>query len=881
MKAIYRNFYQWVLFLLSLNSNIICAQFLFKENMLVNNMETVLLHVVEEYKGNYFFVDGPVNPYISYKRKGLFRFNEDKTYKKYNYSSGNLPTDQVFSVLSFNDSLLIATDQGVFFLNNDSFVTWNNYSDTVYRITAWKNNLLLSTPKGVIHYNKGRFLNMNSLFKCPSNSVFHADMNDKNMVVCYNDSIIKLNLFNLKIKKYKIKIRLPTDAWSAYAVDDFIVVRGLIRNNHLRYGSIYLIQNDSLQNITTLEQTAFCSPDAQISKWEYLYPSYFSKKDVGFTMYANNYNGNILWDWSMKKQQKQLVYNPYMAEMLHINDKKVLLKYKDTIWAMSRNDFDSSMRVEQNRVAKLNRNQVQVGVGSSNVNTFWDMCTFKVKSENCKCMSMGRALWIGGRTESGALKLAATTYGIGGSDFFSGPLKKNGETNEFLMNKYNRVWSVSKELIDAHIAVVNNTGQNKNVADPIKNWPVYEVDGSDTIRMAPYEDVNKNGFYDPEFGDYPKIKGHECIFWVMNDNGWHGESNGEPLKVQVNGMAYNYDCKAKMSDSLDYYLQHAAFIEYQILYKGTEKLKDVYVGQFVDVDLGYYKDDALGSAPIYQTAFIGNADANDSGEAGTGINPGAVAVTILKGPLAQINDGRDNDNDGIKDEMNEECLMSGMGTYSNNSDPISGDPNNDFEYYNVLKSLFKNGDSRYKKTSTGFNPVRHFFSHGMDPDYPGLNWTKQDRDSFFGSLDQLMLLTAGAFELNPGDEVPFHTVHYYVRNSKDSNQLPTIINGSKKLKSVYNGSYIPDCWMLSSEIIKKQNPPMLKISPNPSSGEVQIGSTINGKNLLVRDVQGRIILSKQSPTLQSTINTSPWLPGLYIVEWHTTASIITAKLIVQ
>lgn len=880
MKCLQAILSRSVILIFVLKYSCLNGQFLFKLNNLQYRMDNILVNAIEQYKGDYYFVDGSTNPFYSNNRNGLFRFNEDNTFIKYNYNNGNLPTNQVFSVLSFNDSLLIATDQGIFFLKNDSFVIWNNYSDTVYRITSWKNKLLLATPKGPVLYNNGRFINVNNLFKCPRNTVFHADMNDKMILVCYKDSLLQLNLFNYQIKKYKVRQRLPSDAWSAYAVDDFIVVRGLLKN--LQYGSsIHIIKNDSLQNIISLEQTTFCSPDVKISTLEYLFPSYFSKKDVGFIMYANNYFGNILWDWSMKKQQTQLVYNPYMAEMLHINDKKVLLKYKDTIWAMTRKDFDSTMGFEQIRVAKLNRNQVQVGVGSSNVNTFWDMCTFKVKSENCKCMSMGRALWIGGRTESGALKLAATTYGIGGNDFFPGPLKKNGETNEFLMNKYDKVWSVSKELIDAHIATVNNTGQNKNVADPIKNWPVYEVDGSDTMRMAPYEDINKNGYYDPEYGDYPKIKGHESFFWVMNDKGWHGESNGEPLKVQVNGMAYNYDCKTTMADSLDYFLQHAAFIEYQILYKGTEKLKDVYVGQFVDVDLGYYKDDALGSAPIYQTAFIGNADANDSGDAGTGINPGAMAVTILKGPVAQINDGRDNDNDGLKDEMNEECLMSGMGTYSNNSDPISGDPNNALEYYNVLKSLFKNGDSRYKKTSTGFNPVRHFFSHGMDPDYPDLNWTKQDRDSFFGSLDQLMLLTAGAFELNPSDEVPFHTVHYYVRNSKDSNQLPTIINGSKKLTSVYNGSYIPDCWMLKMEEFSNKTRSHLKLQPNPASESVLVISRSNGGSVSVQDIQGREIWSSLITGSSVNVDVSKFPPGVYIVEWRNSHSRAFSKLIVE
>ena len=37
--------------------------------------------------------------------------------------------------------------------------------------------------------------------------------------------------------------------------------------------------------------------------------------------------------------------------------------------------------------------------------------------------------------------------------------------------------------------------------------------------LAPFVDVDNDGNYNPLNGDYPKIKGNQSIWWVMNDNG--------------------------------------------------------------------------------------------------------------------------------------------------------------------------------------------------------------------------------------------------------------------------------------------------------------------------------------------------------------------------
>ena len=64
-----------------------------------------------------------------------------------------------------------------------------------------------------------------------------------------------------------------------------------------------------------------------------------------------------------------------------------------------------------------------------------------------------------------------------------------------------------------------------------------------------------------------------------------------------------------------------------------------------------------------------NGDDNDEGSqgvsAGYGENPPAIGVDFFRGPLADANDGIDNDRDGEFDEEGEQIIMSKFVYYNN------------------------------------------------------------------------------------------------------------------------------------------------------------------------------------------------------------------------
>ena len=845
---------------------------------------------IEKYKGSYYIVDGTSDPMSLYGRNGLLRVDQNKNYSHFSSSKGNLSTDLVFTVVNFRDTLLIGTSDGVKMLQGDSFVDWKNKRDTVYRLTVWKNNLLMATPEGVKLYTQGSMFDLNRILGCSYGSVFHADMNDKALVVCYKDTVLRYDLMSREIKKYKINLLSKYVNWAAFAIDDFVIIPGV---KSIKLGELHCLVirggGDTLAPFESLID--YCSPELQ-PKFDNgsRLPLQFVKTSTGFKMHVRKttfLDIHYITEWSDKKLNTNMIYPDHFdrfryGELLHIDDDYAFtINYnRDVVYQTDRNIYDSIMGEQGRRCYKLNRNELLFGVGYENFNSYVDMNAISLKSENCRIFSYGRALWIGGKTETGDLRLAATTYLQRGNDFFPGPLRKNGTTDSALMARYKKVWLMEKETIEAHLAVVQKSGKNNQVPVSIKSWPAYEVDGTDTISIAPWHDANKNGYYDPENGDYPVIKGHQAIFWVMNDNGGlHSESVGKPLKIQVNGMAYVYDCQANLQDSLDFFLKHAAFVDYNIVYRGTEKLTDVFMGEWVDHDLGDYLDDAIGSAPLYQTGFTINADAWDTGLKTDKNNPGALAVTILKGPVAKTGDGIDNDNNGVVDEADEKCRMAGFSSYQNSADPVRGNPHRAPEFYNYLRSNYINGQPFVKSSAAGVRRTRHLFSHGLDPNHPGWHWTQQRTDTLTTG-DQRLLITCGSFELNPGDEVPFHLVHYYARNSKDSNQLPTIIKGAQHLTAVYNGEQIPDCWMLNTDKKQMQSSVPLMVYPNPSKDKVWVSSPVNG-SLCVFDMNGRQMLSMSKQTQQLEIPMAQFSTGIYFIQLISSEGTATSRLILN
>lgn len=143
------------------------------------------------------------------------------------------------------------------------------------------------------------------------------------------------------------------------------------------------------------------------------------------------------------------------------------------------------------------------------------------------------------------MKLAGTSFGFLKQDYYTGPLNPEAAAYSGLCNYFDHIWSVSRGeieqhimdaadgIIDPRISLVFLAGLHKE----IYSWGYnpFELPADHNGGWADFDDLNDNGIYEPQSGEYPYIllKGvpyiPEQIFWmVFNDQGPHEQSNGNP-----------------------------------------------------------------------------------------------------------------------------------------------------------------------------------------------------------------------------------------------------------------------------------------------------------------------------------------------------------------
>lgn len=375
--------------------------------------------------------------------------------------------------------------------------------------------------------------------------------------------------------------------------------------------------------------------------------------------------------------------------------------------------------------------------------------------------SFAGAVWLGGLDAGGQLKVAAMTYRQNGIDFWPGPLDTtNASANVDVCNKYDKIFQVSRSEVDNFVtggaAITQNITDWPGNADPSLNQALY---------LAPFEDVNGDGVYDPTSGDYPgydvynkaqkdnlgvcktKLYGDYTLFWVYNDKGGiHSETQGVPIGAEVRAQAFAF----KTNDEIN----NMTFYSYEVHNRSSYQINKTYFTIWNDCDLGYYLDDYVGCDTKRGLGFIYNASQNDNilynGTPGYGDYPPALGCDFFRGPLADALDGVDNDFDGLTDEIGETIQMSKFLYYNNNIGPFppqTTNPDIAIHYYNFMTGFWKDGSPFTANGNAygGSTPVNYVYDG--DP-VAGTGWTERTAGNLAG--DRRFLQSAGPFTLKPG-----------------------------------------------------------------------------------------------------------------------------------
>lgn len=554
-------------------------------------------------------------------------------------------------------------------------------------------------------------------------------------------------------------------------------------------------------------------------------------------------------------------------------------------------------------------------------NHFFDhsyMQHFEVPKGSGQLSMFNSALWIGGfnltPTQQLNLHFAGERYRQMGQDFYPGPLSIDGtaSVDTATMAQWEKVWKVGRDEIEQHIAWYANPSAYPGYTIPqaILNWPAHgDTSANQAFDLAPYMDYNGNGIYDPQWGDYPLIKGDQAIYFISNDKGGiHGESGGTPMGIEIHGMAYSFDCDKS-------FLDNAIFFEYRIINRSMLDYFDTYIALFNDYDLGYAYDDYVGCDIPNSLAYVYNGTSVDgNGQAWAyGSNPPAIGCTILKGPYHEA-DGIDNPyydstgaiisgpnitglgfGDGIVD--NETMGMERFFFTSNfGSAPYMVDPSIAIEYYNLMNGFWVDSTrlqygGNGHPTSGAYGPEcnfmfpgdsdsLHFGTQGAIPNGPQY-WTEQTAGN--NPYDRRGISITGPFDFISNSTVVFEFAFLWAKDTSGTfSSARALIEATDSLRYYYVNDSLPcSSWYFVGMEENVIEIPEVNLYPNPTNGNISLEFNSNSAyNYSVFDINGRLIETKSNILDQKiNINANDFPKGVYFIKVHSKDFNFTKKFI--
>lgn len=335
-------------------------------------------------------------------------------------------------------------------------------------------------------------------------------------------------------------------------------------------------------------------------------------------------------------------------------------------------------------------------------NHFWNMydaSEFFYPKGTSETVSFVQSIWIGGLEINGndtIVHSSGEKNDLRNTQFNFGPISSEYTLEN--QQKWFHAWKLNKKDIEYHQQ--HWWLPDYQMLKDIATWPGNgNPDLGQAAILAPFEDLNQNGMYEPWLGEFPKIRGDQSVFFIFNDeNDARDEDVKNYLGVEFQGMAYAYN------DSTNNALMNTVFLHYDIINRSDIDYYDTYIGNFNDANIGFLWDDYIASNVDGAYFYFFNGDSFDGPEGLKfyGNHPPSFAAKFLRGPLMD-SDGVDNpDNqcdasvnglffgDGIVD--NERYGMTSFITIQG-SFAQDGIPTTNMDHYNYLRAKWRDNTS--------------------------------------------------------------------------------------------------------------------------------------------------------------------------------------------
>lgn len=412
------------------------------------------------------------------------------------------------------------------------------------------------------------------------------------------------------------------------------------------------------------------------------------------------------------------------------------------------------------------------------------------------------------------------------------------------LNRYYRVWYLTREMIETHQAQFANP--NYTMPEAIENYPGNGRSWcNESSLLASFEDLNENGLYEPELGEYPIIHGDKSVITLTND------------RMRQNEMSPGIEIVSEyfMYDTDDPDIAHTVFLHAQIRNRSGRDYEDFAVGYFADTNIGLSLNDYVGSAPQGNYFYGYNGTFTDFPdfypEIGYGYNIPSIGFKFLNRPL--------------------DAYM----FYNNGANPVTGEPFTGEDVHNYLHSRWKDGSPLLQggmgSPSNSWTPPEPATHH-----YPDFPWNTDE-----GHWNEVTAGNAPQYRRSVGAaHIPFFAdrssvcldialvVAFPADSMEQFNEVAQLDARIPLVEQFYESLDITCQWEVIPLSVDEEDShsSQLKVFPNPSNGHVNFQSEIDRAQLYIYDLSGKVEFETLYTGQQKSFDLSHLAPGLYICQ---------------
>ena len=261
-----------------------------------------------------------------------------------------------------------------------------------------------------------------------------------------------------------------------------------------------------------------------------------------------------------------------------------------------------------------------------------------------------------------------------------------------------------------------------------------------------------------------------------------------------------------------------------------------------------------------------------------------ISTVILNGPIAELGDSIDNDNNGTTDEIGEKNLMTHF-IHWENTGSLTGNPSSTNETYNYMNGIWRDSTPLTYGGTGHLGATPHNFMYDGVPGDP-LGWSEETLGNV--PADRTFLMSCGPFNLDAGDNVEFDYAIVYTRDTASTYTIQNLYQKNKedvrRIQQWFAIDSFPSCAFTVGINNISQNDNSLSIYPNPAFENITINFSSTSKNISIKifDTTGRLVRNIENvKSGENSINISELENGLYLLNLRDGNNSVTRRFIKQ